>query len=62
MTVYLIQKGWGRSCVHLSGTVRNGHWRWHRPEIRRELFFTRLRPNTHTANSMSCWSTQAGTK
>jgi hypothetical protein len=37
MTLYLSQKKWGRSCLHLAAALHRGHWRWHLAGIRREF-------------------------
>jgi hypothetical protein len=39
--LYLSQRCWGRSCLHLAAALRVGHWRWHLAGIRREIHFTR---------------------
>src|SRR5258706_14551769 len=41
MTLYLSQRCWGRSCLHLAAALRAGHWRWHLVGISREIHFTR---------------------
>jgi hypothetical protein len=42
MSLYLSQRRWGRSCLHLAAVMRTGHWRWHFAGIGREIHFTRL--------------------
>lgn len=37
MMLYLSQRGWGRSCLHLAAAIRAGHWRVHLAGIRREI-------------------------
>ena len=37
MTLYLSQRCWGRSCLHLAAALHTGHWRWHLAGIRREF-------------------------
>jgi len=39
MTLYLSQRCWGRSCLHLAAALHRGHWRWHFAGIRREIHF-----------------------
>ena len=39
MKLYLSNKSWGRSCLHLAAALRGGHWRWHLAGIRREIQF-----------------------
>ena len=41
MSLYLSQRRWGRSCLHLAAVMRAGHWRWHFAGIGREIHFTR---------------------
>ncbi len=52
MSLYLSQRCWGRSCLHLAAAMRAGHWHWHFAGIRREIgeiHFTRsLTLNGHT--------------
>ena len=50
MTLYLSQKCWGRSCLHLAAAMRAGHWRSHLAGIRREIHFTRPLARSTTAN------------
>jgi hypothetical protein len=45
MSLYLSQKCWGRSCLHLAAAMRAGHWRWHFAGIGREIHFTRMTLN-----------------
>jgi len=39
MSLYLSQRCWGRSCLHLAAAMRAGHWRWHLAGIGREIHF-----------------------
>ena len=39
MSLYLSQRCWGRSCLHLAAAMRAGHWRWHFTGIGREIHF-----------------------
>ena len=49
MSLYLSQRCWGRSCLHLAAAMRTGHWRWHFSGVRREIYFTKmLTLNGHT--------------
>ena len=41
MKLYLCQRSWGRSCLHLMAALRAGHWRWHLAGIRREMPLSR---------------------
>lgn len=43
MTLYLCQRGWGRSCLHVVAALRAGHWRSHLAGIRREIHFPQPR-------------------
>jgi hypothetical protein len=45
MSLYLSQKCWGRSCLHLVSAMRAGHWRWHFAGIGREMHFTLMTLN-----------------
>jgi hypothetical protein len=47
MSLYLSQRCWGRSCLHLAAAMRAGHWRWHFAGIGREIHFTRVTLNGH---------------
>jgi hypothetical protein len=29
MSLYVSQRCWGRSCMHLTAAMRAGHWHWH---------------------------------
>lgn len=40
VSLYLSQRCWGRSCLHLAA-MRAGHWRSHLAGIGREIHFTR---------------------
>jgi hypothetical protein len=44
MTMYLCERCWGRSCLHLVAALRGGHWRWHLTGIRREIHFKKATP------------------
>ena len=44
MTLYLCERCWGRSCLHLAAALRGGHWRWHLTGIRREIHFKKPMP------------------
>ena len=37
MALYLIQKRWGRVCLHFGAALRAGHWGWHLAGIGREI-------------------------
>jgi len=37
MGLHLIQKNWGRVCLHVVAALRSGHWRWHLAGIEREM-------------------------
>jgi hypothetical protein len=50
MSLYLSQKCWGRSCLHLAAAMRAGHWRWHLAGIGREIHFARRPTRRATAN------------
>lgn len=39
MNLYLSQRSWGRSYLHLAAAMRAGHWHWHLADIGRELHF-----------------------
>lgn len=43
MTLYLSQRSWGRSCLHLAAALHHGQWRWHLAGIRREIRFPQSR-------------------
>jgi hypothetical protein len=45
MTLYLSQKRWGRSCLHLAAALRDRHWRWHLAGIEREIHFMSMALN-----------------
>jgi len=45
MTLYLSQKSWGRSCLHLAAALQRGHWRWHFAGIWREIQLSHSRSN-----------------
>ncbi|MBE0544387.1 MAG: hypothetical protein IH623_23850 [Verrucomicrobia bacterium] len=51
MKLYLSQRCWGRSCLHLAAAMRAGHWRWHLAGIGREIHFTK--PLTRRASATS---------
>lgn len=44
MSLYLCQRRWGRSCLHLAAALRDGHWIWHLTGIRREIDFKKALP------------------
>ena len=50
MSLYLSERYWGRSCLHLAAAIRAGHWRWHRGGLGREVHFTRPLTRKATAN------------
>ena len=50
MTLYLSQRCWGRSCLHLAAALRTGHWTWHFAGIGREIHFTRSLTRRARAN------------
>jgi hypothetical protein len=52
MSLYLSQRCWGRSCLHLAAAVRAGHWRWHFTGIGREIHFPRPLIRKATAGGM----------
>jgi hypothetical protein len=41
MSLYLSQRRWGRSYLHLAAAMRAGHLRWHFAGIGREVHFTK---------------------
>ena len=49
MSLYVSQRCWGRSCMHLTAAMRAGHWRWHFAGIEREIHFTK--PPTRKATA-----------
>lgn len=50
MILYLSQKCWGHSCLHLAAALHSGHWRWHFAGIKREIHFTRTLPRAGQAS------------